>query len=149
MAHSAPYVDRRTWLIEIGEISKVTFKIYGMVGKGKEILPSSVERAKSFVESNVDFGDRAKFGFVVMHHGEESMWLLVDWWVEDILHQKLFNAPIDNVEDFQDATIGHELACVWELLVTCHERDAWVKHIMLDPQNADFAAYLEDTLSIQ
>lgn len=148
MAHSAPYRDRRTWLVEVAELSGVKLKIYGMCGEGKEVDSLTTDHAKSFVESRANFGPDAKYGFIVVHHGEEAIWLLVDWWIEDILHQQLFYAPDGNSKNFQDGPPNHEMACVWELLVTSHERDAWVKHTMLDPANADFEAYLADTLSI-
>lgn len=149
MVHRARYRNRRTWLLEVADISNLQLKIYGICGEGKEIQPSTVINAKSFIKSNVDFAADAKYGFVVLHHGEEAMWLLVDWWVEDILHQQLSYAPVDDVDNFQAGPPNHEMACVWELLVTAHERDAWVKHTMTDPENADFAAYLSDVLLIQ
>ena len=148
MAPAAPYKDRRTWLIEVADIANLKMKIYGMVGAGKEIQSPSVKAAKSFIEASVDFGSKPKFGFIVIHHGEEALWLLVDWWIEDILHQSLFFAPIDDIENFQKPG-NHEMACVWELLVTSHERDAWVKHTMMDPANADFEAWLSDVLAIK
>ncbi len=149
MVHSDPYRDRQTWLIEVADIRNVKLKIYGMCGDGKVIADSIVDRAKSFIAANADFGEDAKYGFVVLHHGEEAMWLLVDWWIEDILHQQLFYASIDDVGDFRDGPPNHEMACVWELLVTSHERDAWVKHVMMDPGNANFEAYLDDVFSVE
>jgi hypothetical protein len=148
MANSALYQDRRTWLIEVAEVSGIKLKLYGMCGDGLTIESITIDNAKAFVQTKVAFPEKATHGFLVLHHGEEAMWLLVDWWVEDILHQRLFYAPKDNVDSFQIGPPNHEMACVWELLVVSHERDAWVRHTMMDPANADFSAYLSDTLTI-
>lgn len=36
------------------------------------------------------------------------------------------------------------LACVWELVVTAHERDAWVRHMLT--ARPDAPTYLADAL---
>jgi hypothetical protein len=148
MANRAPYRDRRTWLIDVADIAGLKMKVYGICADGLAIEPSTVAAANSFIENQVDFDDDASHGFAMLHHGEEAMWLLVDWWVEDILHQRLFCAPLEDVGNFQVGPPNHELACVWELPVIAHERDAWVKHTMVDPASPDYDAYIKDTFSI-
>jgi len=140
------YRDRRTWLIEVADIANLRLKIYGMVGKGKAIRPTTISKAKSHIAESVAV-ENSKYGFIVLHHGESAVWLLVHWWIEDILYRRLFCAPVNDAESFGDPP-GDELACVWELQVIAHERDAWVKHTMMDPENADYEAYLADALFI-
>jgi hypothetical protein len=36
---------------------------------------------------------------------------------------------------------------VWEAAVICHERAAWVRHVLANPAGADLGAYLADVLS--
>ena len=149
MTNTSPFRDRRTSLIEVVSIAGVNIKLYGICARGAEIADATVNSAHSFMHREVAFGSAAKFGFAVLHHGEEAMWLLVDWWIEDILHQQLFWSSLDDVNNFQPGPPNHEMACVWELSVITHERNAWVKHTMLDPERADFDAYLADALSIK
>lgn len=148
MANSAPFQDRRTWLIEVAEVADRKLKVYGICAHGLEIQSSTVTAAKRFVAADVRFPDQASHGFLILHHGEEAMWFLVDCWVEDVLHQQLFFSDLDDVENFRVAPPNHEIGCVWELPVIAHERDVWVKHIMTDPAKADYDAYLADVLTI-
>jgi hypothetical protein len=32
------------------------------------------------------------------------------------------------------------------LSVVCHEREAWVRHVLANPEESDLAAYLDDQL---
>lgn len=85
-----------------------------------------------------------QLGFCIVHMGQDAVWLLVDWWVPGgIVCQRMLSAPLAR-PDFFTAVNAPALACVWELVVTAHERNAWVSHMMIarpDPQ-----AYLMDIL---
>ncbi len=88
----------------------------------------------------------AAVGFVIAHQGAEAVWLLIDLWDGDIISQLTFSAPLSEPSSFSQVPLGGSTACVWDLLVHAHERDAFVANV-LDPQDGpDFAAYLGDVL---
>lgn len=83
-------------------------------------------------------------GFCMVHVGQEAVWLLVDWWITGgIACQRMLSAPLARPGHYAPVQ-APALACVWELVVTTHERDAWVRH-MLNPA-PDPGAYLADVL---
>ncbi|AMG38799.1 hypothetical protein [Achromobacter xylosoxidans] len=83
-------------------------------------------------------------GFCMVHVGQEAVWLLVDWWITGgIVCQRMLSAPLARPEAFTPVT-APALACVWELVVTAHERDAWVRHMLT--ARPDAPAYLADVL---
>ena len=86
-------------------------------------------------------GGSSGLGFVVMHAGEMGTWLLMDWWAHgDILCQRLSLAPAGGAyEPMDDRPLT---ACVWELPILMHERDAYVRHMLTARPDAD--AYLAD-----
>lgn len=84
-------------------------------------------------------------GFCIAHVGEEAVWLLVDWWSSGgILCQRMLSAPLADPSRFTPVTTP-ALACVWELVVTAHERDAWVRHMLTAEPDAQ--GYLKEVLS--
>ena len=83
-------------------------------------------------------------GYCIAHVGEEAVWLLVDWWISGgIVCQRMLSAPLAQPATFTPVT-APALACVWELAVIAHERDAWVRHMLTARPDAD--GYLHDVL---
>ncbi len=68
-------------------------------------------------------------GFIVLHLGEDSVWLLVHWWVDDICCQRLLTASMAEPQVFRHAP-ADLMACVWELHVIDHERRAWARNVL-------------------
>jgi hypothetical protein len=68
-------------------------------------------------------------GFVILHLGEDSVWLLVHWWAGDICCQRLLTASLADPSVFRHAPTGL-MACVWELHVIDHERRAWSRNVL-------------------
>lgn len=93
-------------------------------------------------------GSETAVGFVVMHLGSEQMWLLADRWHGDVACQHTFFAPLDDPKNFTAIPAGGPTACVWELAVHAHERDAFVAHVLNPPDGPDYDAYLADTLTV-
>ncbi len=145
----APYRDRRTWLIDVREIKGWQLKVYGICAHGCQLHTDVVDAAVWHVSQNVDWGDaETGYGFVTFHSGEEAVWLMVDLWANDILRHSLFRAPLSQPDQFQPGPVDGTIACVWELAVLFHEREAWVKHVLSSTDIADFQAYMRDVLNI-
>jgi hypothetical protein len=143
-----PYRARRTWPIGIETILGWQLKVYGITPDGADIPSKVCSAAFGYVRDNVAWPveEVPKYGFITIHTGEENVWLLVDLWVNDIMRHFLFCAPLATPTEFGPPPPGGLCACVWELEVTKHERDAWVRHYLSCPQTPDFSGYLSDTI---
>jgi hypothetical protein len=94
-------------------------------------------------------------GFVVLHRGGDgAAYLNVYTWVWDnVLHvrgvaaaQGALGCPDDDPTHFMPLDRSW-IGCVWELPPIQHERDAWVRH-MLIPDVADLDGYLGDAMPV-
>ena len=45
------------------------------------------------------------------------------------------------------ATPEDPIACVWDLSVIAHEREAWIRHMLAKPSGVDAEGYLGDAFS--
>jgi hypothetical protein len=87
--------------------------------------------------------DRYGIAVVIVHHGQDACWLLVDWWGrESVLHHRLLTAPLPGDGSFHPAP-PELAACVWELPLLMFERNAWVETVLADPARSDVGRYLE------
>ena len=62
------------------------------------------------------------------------------------MHRHL-RAPVDSFADLQDAAAEGFGPCIWELAVQAHERQAWLQHVLANPNGPDLDAYLKDGLT--
>ncbi|MEM7478486.1 MAG: GNAT family N-acetyltransferase [Planctomycetota bacterium] len=145
-----PYKPRSTRMVKVERIKGWKLKLY-TIHAGSEQLDSNVlEAAIRFARHNVPWPkDQATpFGFITVHRGEQATWLLVDLWVRDIMHHFVYcSSPMDPMA-FQAGPADGTNSCVWEIEVTRHERDAWVRHVLSDPFEPAYNIYLEDSLEI-
>jgi hypothetical protein len=129
-----PYVPRPTRLISIYECYGWKLKVYEIRFDSHSIPSDQVNAILTFVENNVPWpsvstlGNNA--GFVIIHRGQDAMWLMVHIWQSDILIQFAYQATLSTPVDFIPLRVHGLCACVWELEVVKHERDAWVRCAM-------------------
>lgn len=92
-------------------------------------------------------------GFVVLHRGGDgAAYVIAYTWVWDnVLHtraaaagQPELGCPDEDPTHFMPLE-QRWIGCVWEMAPIRHERDAWVRH-MLMPEVADLAGYLADAM---
>lgn len=145
-----PYRPRPSHMSQVRNCNGWQMKVYEITRTGKEMEPAVVDAAMGCVLDKVPWPTETdvRFGFVVLNEGEQALWALAHVWMNDLLHQFLYYAPLDNITQFQVSPMPGFTACVWDLEVTKHERDAWVKHVMSSPRDPRFADYLQDTLTI-
>lgn len=147
-----PYAPRRIAPLEIWRGAGHAIKVYGIhrdIDAGSVVLADKVlasVRAAMVEVLTEPAGDQRShgLGFCIVHVGEEAVWLLVDWWISGgIVCQCMLSAPLERPEVFTPVH-APALACVWELVITAHERDAWVRHMLTAEPNP--GAYLDDIL---
>lgn len=89
-------------------------------------------------------------GFVVLHHSDERIYLIVGVWRNNQeLWQALFVRDHDGAGRFERRRPGFDAptVCVWELAPVWHEREAWVRFLWSERDEAAKLAYLLDHMS--
>lgn len=149
-ARLRPYSPRRTRMRSVSECCGWKLKVYEIALDESRIPHDVVNSALGFAAQHVVWPSTtsSKHGFVIINAGEQAIWLLVNLWMDDILRQFVFCAPLNQPTMFSVCPMDGFNACVWDLQVTKHERDAWVKHVMAQPLTPQFADYLNDSLEI-
>jgi len=124
--------------------------VYEITIDGSPLASGCIDAALACLTQHVVWPEesRQRYGFLTLNLGEQALWALVQLWANDILRQFCCYAPLDRQDHFEPAPLPGFNACVWELEVTKHERDAWVRHVMAQPAAPRFADYLNDTLTI-
>lgn len=122
------------------------FKFYGLTLEERPPRPGLVSEAMTLAaqrtnESPLGYG----VGWIVAHEGEDGDYVLVDWWTEGgIVQHHLHGAP-------RGGRLRHGWPegagfCVWELAIACHERTAWIRHVLARADAPDWEGYFADTL---
>jgi len=143
-----PYEPRRTKMLDVHQVNGWWLKLYTISLSNHSADPDVVESAIDHIQKNVKWPDRTEgYGFVTLHFGQ-YIWLLVDLWVDDILRHFIFRSTYENPNDFSDGPDDGTTVCVWELEITKHERDAWVKNVLSTPAQPNFKNYLNESLEI-
>ncbi|KAB0682902.1 hypothetical protein [Aureimonas leprariae] len=102
--------------------------------------PMSAEAIALARETVVADGSANGLGFVILHRGEEALWLLLHWWLPGgILGQLLWSSPLAGPIRFE-ARDRPLMACVWELVPISFERDLYVRTIMHGRSAEDYLA---------
>lgn len=147
-----PYFPRRYAHLDTWSEAGHTIKVYGIhydPDRTGPIVSSAVADAartavNAVLKEHAHDEDSHDLGFCIVHVGQDAVWLLVDWWITGgIACQRLLSAPLAQPDAFTPASIP-ALACVWELVVIAHERNAWVRHMLT--AEPDARGYLEDVL---
>ena len=127
-------------------------KVYGIAYQGEEPDRELVEAALGAAESVLPrpaLNDaRYGLGFLGIHDGRDSNFVFVSWWEnENELQHRVFYSATERPQQLRPATLEEPIACIWDLSVMAHEREAWIRHMLADPAGADADAYLLDALS--
>jgi len=152
MGQDAPLEPWRPRAVEplgLWQAGERTLKAYGMRSDALQPMPADiVEAAQSLLEQTMLSAEgrtNTRFGFAILHQGDEAIWLLLHWWLDGgICAQRLLRSsherPLSFIE--QDRPL---MACVWELAVIDHERRAWTRTAMNTSSTPE--AYLQDWMA--
>ncbi|MFO0582439.1 MAG: DUF1272 domain-containing protein [Anaeromyxobacter sp.] len=106
---------------------------------------AALDEALRLARAVLDRAARGGLGFVILHHGRDGDYLLVDWWSdEDVLNHRLLVRPTGEPA-FRDPRQASWLACVWELELVAGERDLWVETTMADPPRPYLERHVADS----
>ncbi len=128
-------------------------KEYTIAYRREAARPELIEAAKAAAEGILPTPavtpTRYGVGFLGIHDGRGGNFVFVDWWEEENeLHHHVFFSTSDDPGALRAATRADPIACVWDLSVVAHEREAWIRHV-LAAEVPSLDAYLEDQLDAQ
>ncbi len=151
LSFAEAYAPRAVRPLGVRSFGDWTLKLYGIAYGREEPSAELVEAAfgAADVALPVPARDDARYGlgFLGIHEGRDSNFVFVSWWENEneLQHRVFYSAP-DRPRDLRAATPEEPIACVWDLSVIGHEREAWIRHVLSRPDEADREGYLADSL---
>jgi len=140
-----PYKARNIDFTGIQSIKHWQIKTYSIIydraSFSKELVNESIGLLKNELPGITDhtYG----LGFLITHHGKGSNFVLIDWWHnENELQHQVYYSSKESPEKLIKQNSSAPAACVWDLIVINHERNAWVKHMMINEPKTN--NYLND-----
>jgi hypothetical protein len=125
-----------------------SIKCYMTSAFGDKLPPGFLAAGKQCIGPRLSEVDAPhKVGFMILSHGILGQWVMLDWWKGALLYENIFVTDEDPPRQFDAAPEGL-FQCVWELRITQHEREAWIKHVLANPNGPDLDGYLSDQLNI-
>jgi len=129
-----------------------SLKVYGIAyagdEPGSELVQAALDVAGSALPKAALSNGRFGLGFLGIHEGRDGNFVFVSWWENEneLQHRVFFSTP-QRPGQLRPARPDEPIACVWDLSVIAHEREAWIRHILANPHGADTGAYLADALN--
>lgn len=139
-----PYQPRPVQFLEIWRYGSWRIKLYGIAYDRPSPEPFLIDKAKSIAGHLLPAArDHYGVGFMGVHQGKTGHFIFVDWWArENELNHHVFISDPASPMDFSNQTASGVMACVWDLAVISHERNAWVETVMKQDSNDNFESYL-------
>lgn len=150
-----PYGKRPIRSLGLYETGGWRIKTYGIAYGRKTPRPELVDTARALATEvfprPAEGGGRHGVGFLGIHDGRGANFLFADWWAdENELYHRVFVATGTDRAGFEEKTATGPAACVWDLAVICHERFAWLRHVLRNQETGrpDLDAYVADVLNV-
>ena len=146
----SPYKTRPVRFLHLAEHAGWRIKLYGIryadnpevTQVDQHIIELASKAMLAQLPQPAVTGSRYGVGFLIIHQGQDRNWLLLDWWYDqEIIKQLLFSSPVDAADQVTPAE-SDLMACTWELAVHGFERQAWIDHVLNNPNGPDLDAYL-------
>ena len=152
LGSAEPYTPRPVRPMGVRSIGGWKLKLYGIAYGQEEPRPELIRAALGAVDSTLPGPAHAhahsELGFLGIHDGRDSNFVFLCWWEnENELQHRVFYSPSDRPAQLRPATPQEPIACVWDLGVIAHEREAWIRHVLAKPGAPDRDGYLADALS--
>ena len=135
------------------EVEGWQIKVYSISVKQLIVSDIFIETAKEKVREwlrNSDNNSLEKYNIatLILHEGKEGCFAIINWWIdENMLQQFVYLTTYDQPPEFKLYSDSGIITCVWELAVIWFERNAWVEHILSNPQQPNWQGYLSATLN--
>lgn len=152
MKIKSAYQMRPVRFLEIYPCEDWYIKIYSISIKSEKVSAQNLQKCKNEILKwlkNSEFYDLEtyKIATLIIHEGREGCFAIINWWIDENMLQNFVYMLKENTNDFQPFSHKGIITCVWEMAVLWHERNAWVKHILMQNENPDITSYLNEQLN--
>ncbi len=143
-ADASTYRPRAAWFDGLTECGPATIKLNIIEADPSNPLAEAAvgiaRRQIANAAARLEALPHLDAGFAILHQGEESLWLLLHWWLEGgIATEMLWQSELGDEIEFMPAQ-PLLMACVWELGIIDFERRAWMEPAMSGKPIADSLA---------
>ncbi len=148
-----PYATRNVRFHEIFRCPNWQVKIYIISSTASVVDAAIIYQAKYELPGWLKASNKSGlevYGYatLILHQTKYGVFAVINWWLdENMLQHFVYLAPIKDPLSFNLYSYNGIITCVWELSVLWHERNAWVSHVLMNPGNPDYQAYLDDQLN--
>lgn len=150
--HLSAYKTRPIRFVEIYEVMNWKIKIYSISIYNEYIEQSNLTDAKSHIKEWLSKAEIYSFetyhhATLILHECSDGYFAIINWWIDENMLQNFVYLKKQKETAFQLFSQDGIATCVWEMAVWWHERNAWVKHVLMKHDKPDFEAYLNDQLN--
>lgn len=147
-----PYKPRSIRFLELYQHEEWTLKIYSISYKNERVASEDVQLAKSYLnkwllKSEAYQLEIYNIATLILHEFKEGCFAVINWWTDENMLQNFVYLKRVNETYFEIYSDKGIATCVWEMAIWWHERNAWVKHILMRNENPDVEAYLSEQLN--
>lgn len=154
MSKFTTYTPRFIRFLERYKFEAWNLKVYGISitdeGIKKEDLEQAKDKLKEWFEKRSETNLATyQHATLIIHQGREGVFAILNWWIDENMMQHYVYLKEPDQTDFYPFSDKGIVTCVWEMAVLWHERNAWVKHVLMKNENPDFEAYVLDQLNTE
>ncbi len=147
------YQTRPIRFLEIHQEGDWKIKLYSISIRSEFVSDENIYLVKRQIEkwlekSNLYKRDTYKTATLIIHEGRGEGFAVINWWIDENMLQN-FVYLLDGNNEYQLFSDNGITTCVWEMAVLWHERNAWVKHVLMNNENPDFEGYLNEQLNTE
>lgn len=146
------YKPRPIRFLELFQHNDWAIKIYSISSKKEQVNADDVALAKNNLEMWLQHStfynlETYKIATLILHEFNGGCFAIVNWWTDENMLQNFVYLKANNADEFVLYSDRGISTCVWEMAIWWHERNAWVKHILMKNEKPDFEAYLREQLN--
>lgn len=152
MPIKSSYQQRPIRFIEIHQHNDWHIKLYSISIKNEYVSKENIQIAKKHLDvwlskSSIYNLETYKIATLILHEGREGCFAIINWWIDENMLQNFVYLKKYNETEFQLFSQDGITTCVWEMAVWWHERNAWVKHVLMNNKKPNFIGYLNEQLN--
>ena len=146
------YRPRPIRFLEVFKQKDWVIKIYSISSKKERVNAQDTTLAKHNLavwlqQSKAYNLETYKIATLILHEFNEGCFAIVNWWTDENMLQNFVYLKANNATEFVLFSDKGISTCVWEMVIWWHERNAWIKHILMKNEKPDFEAYLMEHLN--
>lgn len=146
------YQPRKVEFHQLLTLNDWRIKVYTITPRASfaspSVLANAIANLPIWLEKSTALGlPIHHIAFLIVHEGRDSVWTLINWWVdENMLQSMTFFTRYEKQDAFAPLPAGSFMACVWEMAVLSFERAMWIEHILKKADQPDFTGYCQQYL---